>query len=84
MEAFVSTCKIMPKSDLILKLLTVFANCFFGRGMVSPARLDDVDGRDASKRHVQLPHHPPVFLRGHFALCNEPNYFKAPPVFHPS
>ena len=36
-------------------------------------RLDDVDGRDAPKRHVQLPHHPPVFLRGHFAteLCNE-------------
>jgi hypothetical protein len=36
-------------------------------------RLDDVDGRDAPKRYVQLLHHPTVFLRGHFAteLCNE-------------
>ena len=47
-------------------------------------RLDDVDGRDAPKRYVQLPHHPPVFLRGHFAteLCNEKaQLFQSPPCF---
>ena len=50
-----------------------------------PPNAKQTDGGDAPKRHVQWPHHPPEFLRGHLAteLCNEKaQYFKAPPVFH--